>query len=123
MIVHLCMGTNDLERAGKFYDALGEVLGFGRRHQTEKAIFWANPGTGIGFAITRPYDGQPANFGNGTMASIGAKDQDQVDRLHAAALAHGGSCEGPPGVRANGIYTAYFRDPDGNKLNTFVMRS
>ena len=55
------------------------------------------------------------------MATIGAKDRHQVDRLHAIALANGGSDEGPPGVRANGFYAAYFRDPDGNKLNTFAM--
>ncbi len=121
MIVHICMGTNDLERSAKFYDAITAELGFGRRNTTDKAIYWANPGSGIGFAITRPFDGQPATFGNGTMATIASRDPAQVDRVHAAALANGGSCEGPPGVRANGIYTAYFRDPDGNKLNTFAM--
>ena len=110
MIVHLCMGTNDLERSAKFYEAIAAILGFGRRNQTEKAIFWANPGTGIGFAITKPHDGQPATFGNGTMASIGATDQDQVDRLHAAALAHGGSREGPPGgVRQRNLHRLFSR--------------
>ena len=121
MIVHICMGTNDLERSAKFYDAITAELGFGRRNATDKAIYWANPGSGIGFAITKPFDGQPATFGNGTMATIASQDEAQVDRVHAAALANGGSCEGPPGVRANGIYTAYFRDPDGNKLNTFAL--
>ena len=123
MIVHICMGTNDLDKAGQFYDAVVAELGFGRRRETATAIHWANPDTGIGLAITRPHDGQPATFGNGTMASIASRDEGQVDRVHAAALAHGGSCEGSPGVRANGIYTAYFRDPDGNKLNIFVMPS
>ncbi len=121
MIVHICMGSNDLERSGRFYDAITAELGFGRRRETDKAIFWAHPSSGIGFAITRPFDGEPATAGNGTMASIASKDSGQVDRVHAAALANGGRCEGPPGVRANGMYTAYFRDPDGNKLNTFVM--
>lgn len=121
MIVHICMGTNDLERSAKFYDAITAELGFGRRNATDKAIYWANPGSGIGFAITKPFDEQPATFGNGTMATIASQDEAQVDRVHAAALANGGSCEGPPGVRANGIYTAYFRDPDGNKLNTFAL--
>jgi catechol 2,3-dioxygenase-like lactoylglutathione lyase family enzyme len=121
MIVHICMGTNDLERSARFYDAITAELGFGRRNATDKAIYWANPGSGIGFAITKPFDGQPATFGNGTMATIASQDEAQVDRVHAAALANGGSCEGPPGVRANGIYTAYFRDPDGNKLNTFAL--
>src|SRR3546814_4647665 len=48
-------------------------------------------------------------------------DQAQVQRLHAIALAHGGSDEGAPGPRGEGFYAGYFRDPDGNKLNAFVM--
>jgi predicted lactoylglutathione lyase len=55
------------------------------------------------------------------MVALEAKDRSQVDRLHAIALAHGGRCEGPPGERMAGFYAAYFRDPDGNKLNAFVM--
>ena len=117
MIVHICMGTNDLERSARFYDAITHELGFGRRHQTETALYWINPDSGIGFAITRPFNGEPATVGNGTMATLAVQDTDMVDRVHAAALANGGSCEGPPGIRAHGGYAAYFRDPDGNKLN------
>jgi predicted lactoylglutathione lyase len=123
MIVHICVGTNDLERATKFYDALAGVLGIGRTFERDKSVGWANPAMGVGFAVTKPFDGNPANFGNGTMASIGAISNEQVDQLHAVALASGGTCEGPPGPRANGFYAAYFRDPDGNKLNCFVMPS
>jgi predicted lactoylglutathione lyase len=121
MIVHMCVGTNDLARGAKFYDAIAAELGASRMMETQTAIGWSNPGTGVGIAITQPFDGKPATIGNGTMATIGAKDREQVDRLHAIALANGGSDEGPPGVRANGFYAAYFRDPDGNKLNTFTM--
>ncbi|MBW8785385.1 MAG: VOC family protein [Novosphingobium sp.] len=121
MIIHVCFGTRDLERAAPFYDALAAELGIGRSGENERSIYWANPGVGVGFAITLPYDGNPASTGNGTMVTIGAKDRDQVDRLHAAALAHGGSDEGAPGVRANGFYVAYFRDLDGNKLNVAAM--
>ena len=121
MIINVCFGTRDLERAGRFYDALAAELGCGRTNETEKAIFWANPGVGIGFAITLPYDGNPATFGNGVMATIGDKDRDQVDRLHAAAMANGGSDEGPPGERPNGFYCAYWRDPDGNKMNAVAL--
>jgi predicted lactoylglutathione lyase len=53
------------------------------------------------------------------MFALMANSEDQVQRVHAAALANGGSCEGPPGLRANGFYAAYFRDPDGNKMNAF----
>lgn len=121
MIINVCFGTRDLEKAGKFYDALTAELGCGRTGETDRSIFWANPGVGIGFAITLPYDGKPATFGNGVMATIGAKDRDQVDRLHAAALANGGSDEGAPGERPNGYYCAYWRDPDGNKMNAVAM--
>jgi len=121
MIINVCFGTNDLERAGRFYDALTAELGCGRTNQTDTAIYYSNPGVGIGFAVTKPYDGKPAHFGNGVMATIGAKDRDQVDRLHAAALANGGSDEGGPGERANGFYCAYWRDPDGNKMNAVAL--
>jgi predicted lactoylglutathione lyase len=121
MIIHICFGTRDLERAGKFYDAIAGELGCGRVNQTDTAIYWAKPDSGIGFAATLPYDGNPATFGNGVMATIGAADRDQVDRIHAAALANGGSDEGAPGVRTNGMYCAYWRDPDGNKMNAVAV--
>jgi predicted lactoylglutathione lyase len=57
------------------------------------------------------------------MVALEAKDRAQVDRLHALALSLGGSDEGPPGPRGGGFYAAYFRDPDGNKLNAFVMEA
>ena len=121
MIVNVCFGTNDLVRGAKFYDAIAAELGLERYMDTGKAIGWRNPAVGIGFAITLPFDGKPASVGNGVMATIGAANRDQVDKVHALALANGGSDEGPPGVRANGFYAAYFRDPDGNKLNIFAM--
>ena len=121
MIIHVCVGTNDLDRSAKFYDALATELGAKRTGQTEKAVYWSNPAGGVGIAITHPYDGNAATRGNGTMITFGAKDRAQVDRLHAIALANGGSDEGPPGVRPNGHYVAYFRDPDGNKLNTVAL--
>lgn len=121
MIVNVCFGTRDLEKGAKFYDALAAELGLVRYMDTGKAIGWRNPEFGIGLAITLPFDGNPATVGNGVMATIGSKDRAQVDRVYAAALANGGSDEGPPGVRPNGFYAAYFRDPDGNKLNTFAM--
>jgi len=121
MLINVCFGTNDLEKAGKFYDAITAELGCSRTNQTDKAIFWANPGVGIGFAVTIPYDGNKAHFGNGVMATIGAPDRDTVDRIHAAAMANGGSDEGGPGERPNGFYCAYWRDPDGNKMNAVAM--
>lgn len=121
MIINVCIGTRDLARGAAFYDALAAELGLVRYMETAKAIGWRNPDMGIGLAITLPFDGQPATIGNGTMASIGAKNSTQVDKLHALALAHGGSDEGAPGLRPNGFYAAYFRDPDGNKLNAVAL--
>lgn len=121
MIINICFGTSDLERAGRFYDALTAELGCARSMQTEKSVHWTNPAMGIGFAVTLPWDGKPATAGNGVMATIGAPDRATVDRLHAAALANGGSDEGGPGQRENGYYVAYWRDPDGNKMNGVAL--
>lgn len=121
MIMHICVGTRDLEKAGIFYDAIAAVLGNARNATTDRTIYYTASGVGIGFAVTLPYDGAPATFGNGSMATIGAKDRDQVAALHAAALASGGSDEGPPGLRDNGHFVAYWRDPDGNKMNAVAL--
>ena len=121
MIMHICFGTRDLEKAGRFYDAIAGELGVARNATTERTIYYGSSGTGIGYAVTLPYDGNPATFGNGTMATLGAADRAQVDRLHAAALANGGSDEGAPGLRENGHYCAYWRDPDGNKMNAVAL--
>ena len=83
MIIHICVGTNDLARGAKFYDALAAELGAARTGETDTAIYWSNPAGGVGIAITRPYDGNAATRGNGTMITFGAKDREQVDRLHA----------------------------------------
>ncbi len=71
------------------------------------------------FVIGKPFDGKAHQPGNGQMTAFLAKDRATVDRAHAVALAHGGACEGPPGLRPGyhpDYYGAYFRDPDGNKL-------
>ena len=117
MIINICFGTRDLEKAGRFYDAVTAELGVARTGTTERSIYYGSGATGITFAVTLPYDGNPATNGNGTMATVGAPDRATVERMHAAALANGGTCEGPPGVRENGYFVAYWRDPDGNKMN------
>jgi predicted lactoylglutathione lyase len=122
MINYVTLGTNDLERGAPFYDALAAELGTGRMFEWPGAIAWGNPGGAPGVALMKPFDGQAASVGNGVMVALEAKDPAQVDRLHALALAHGGSCEGKPGPRGDGgFYAAYFRDVDGNKLAAVVM--
>ena len=121
MIGYVTLGTNDLERGAKFYDAIATELGARRVMEWEGAIAWSSPDGGVGVGLTKPFDGNPASIGNGVMVALAAKDEDQVKRIHEIALANGGSCEGPPGPRGEGFYAAYFRDPDGNKLNAFIM--
>ncbi len=123
MIGYVTVGTNDIARAARFYDPIAAELGTGRMMEFENFIAWGTPGEpGAGIAATKPFDGNPATVGNGVMVAFEAKDKAQVDRIHALALANGGTCEGPPGPRGgDGFYAGYFRDPDGNKLNAFIM--
>ncbi len=121
MIGYVTLGTNDLARAAKFYDAIAAELGTGRMMENEQFIAWGTPGGGAGIGLTKPYNKEPATVGNGVMVAFAAKDRDQVDRLHALALSLGGTDEGAPGLRGGSFYAAYFRDLDGNKLNAFVM--
>lgn len=120
-LAHVTFGATDLDRGARFYDAVMAEYGGSRAFERDTAIGWAFPDGGPSIGICLPFDGNAANFGNGTMFAVMAKDEDQVRRVHAAALASGGSCEGPPGQRANGFYAAYYRDPDGNKMNTFCI--
>lgn len=122
MIGYVTVGTNDLARAARFYDAIAAEMGVGRMMDFGTFIAWGTPDGPAGIAATVPFDGNPASVGNGVMVAFEARDRAQVDRLYAIALDHGGSCEGPPGPRGDsGFYAGYFRDPDGNKLNAFVM--
>lgn len=121
MIGYVTLGTNDLQRAAKFYDAIAAELGTGRMMEFGEFIAWGTPGGGAGVGLTKPHDGHAATVGNGVMVALEAKDKEQVHRLHDLALANGGTCEGPPGPRGETFYAGYFRDPDGNKLNAFIM--
>lgn len=121
MIGYVTVGTNDLARAAKFYDALAAEMGTARMMEFDSFIAWGTAGGSAGIAATKPFDGNAASVGNGVMVAFEAKDHDQVQRLYDIALANGGSDEGAPGPRGDGFYAAYFRDPDGNKLNAFIM--
>ena len=121
MIGYVTLGTNDLQRGAKFYDAIAKELGVGRMMETERFIAWGTPGGGAGVGLTLPFDGKPATLGNGVMVALEAKDKAQVDRIYQLALSLGGKDEGAPGPRGGEFYAAYFRDLDGNKLNAFVM--
>ncbi|MGZ8286402.1 MAG: VOC family protein [Allosphingosinicella sp.] len=126
MIGYVTLGTDDLERSRAFYDALFADLGASRLMELDSGFTLYGTGWGKpGVAVTRPYDGEPARAGNGNMVSLVVDERDKVDRLHAKALALGGSDEGVPGLRGpegdRAFYGAYFRDPDGNKFCVFKM--
>lgn len=121
MIGYVTLGTNDLPTAAKFYDAIAAEMGTGRMMDFETFIAWGTPGGAAGIGLTKPHDGNAASVGNGVMVALEASSKDQVHRLYDIALANGGTDEGPPGPRGEGFYAGYFRDPDGNKLNAFVM--
>jgi catechol 2,3-dioxygenase-like lactoylglutathione lyase family enzyme len=121
MIGYVTLGTNDREKSARFYDALCSELGVSRMMENEQFIAWGKPSGGAGIGLTRPFNGERATVGNGVMVALEATNKAQVQRLHDIALAHGGTDEGAPADRGDGFYAAYFRDPDGNKLNAFVM--
>ena len=123
MIGYVTIGTNDLARARSFYDALLAEMGVKRLMQFgDRGYGWAASMEQPMLCVFKPYDGQPATVGNGVMVGIAADSRATVDRIHKKALELGGTDEGKPGLRAeggDGFYAAYFRDPDGNKLDVF----
>ena len=121
MIGYTTFGTNDLKRAAGFYDALLAELGAKRAMEMETFIAWATAPNTPMVAIIKPFDKQPATVGNGVMVALLASSKEQVDKIHAKALALGGKDEGAPGPRGPGFYAGYFRDLDGNKLNAFFI--
>jgi predicted lactoylglutathione lyase len=121
MIGYVTLGTNDLPRAARFYDALLAELGAKRAMEMEHFIAWATaPGASM-LSVIKPYDKKPASVGNGVMVALAAASKAQVDAIHRKALELGGRDEGAPGPRGDGFYAGYFRDLDGNKLNAFFM--
>jgi catechol 2,3-dioxygenase-like lactoylglutathione lyase family enzyme len=121
MIGYVTLGTNNLPRAAKFYDALLAEMGGKRMMEADTFIAWEVTPGAPGLGITKPFDGKPATVGNGVMVALSAKNPQQVDALYKKAMELGASDEGPPGLRGGTFYAAYFRDLDGNKLNFFCM--
>ncbi|HEX2817597.1 MAG TPA: VOC family protein [Phenylobacterium sp.] len=121
MIGYTTIGTNDLDRAKAFYDTVLAPLGGRRTLGYQRSQYYGSPSRGAMLGVTLPFDGEAATTGNGVMVALSADSPAVVDRVHAAALAAGGACEGPPGQRMDNFYGAYFRDLDGNKLCVFQM--
>jgi catechol 2,3-dioxygenase-like lactoylglutathione lyase family enzyme len=126
MILYLTLGTNDLARAIRFYDAALAPLGIRRQRTEPEEAGYGQPGDGrCRLWVTRPFDGRAASIGNGSMPALMAPNEAAVRAFHAAGLAAGGTDEGAPGFRPYGpsFYAAYLRDPDGNKLSAVCERA
>jgi predicted lactoylglutathione lyase len=122
MIGYVTLGTNDIDRAAEFYDALLQEIGASRMMESEKFVAWAVAPDQPALSVTKPFDGKAASVGNGVMVALAVNNRDKVDALYHKAIDLGGSDEGAPGPRGDsGFYAAYFRDLDGNKLNAFCM--
>lgn len=123
VVSYLTIGCNDLDTAVAFYDPVLAAIGMERVWLQNGWAGYGPPGDDHGTVLLcPPYDEQPARAGNGVMIGLHAESPAEVDAFHTAALANGGSCEGPPGPRASygeGYYLAYVRDPTGNKLSAF----
>lgn len=121
MIGYVTLGTSDLARGAKFYDALLAEIGAGRFMESDKFIAWGTGPDAPGLGLIYPNDGNPASVGNGVMVAFVVDSTDKVDRLYKKAIELGATDEGPAGPRGEGFYAGYFRDLDGNKLNFFCM--
>lgn len=119
MIGYVTLGTNDLEKAAAFYDALLAEIGAERFMENEQFIAWSTAPDQPAVSVSKPYDGKPATVGNGVMVALVVDSTNKVDTIYTKAIALGATCEGPPGLRMEGFYAGYFRDLDGNKLNVF----
>jgi catechol 2,3-dioxygenase-like lactoylglutathione lyase family enzyme len=122
MLSHVFIGITDFRRAFDFYSDVMLSLGLDLKFADPETPLagWKQPTADRPlFLIGRAYNGEAATPGNGQMVALLAKDRAAVDQCHALALASGGICEGPPGLRPHyhaHFYGAYFRDPDGNKI-------
>lgn len=118
MITHLMVGTNNLEKSRAFYDAIFGAFGLPKSNSELPRLHYHIDG-GPHFLVVTPLNQEPATFANGGVIGFAARNPGEVDAFHAAGLANGGTCEGPPGVREQSpgqLYMAYLRDPDGNKI-------
>ena len=118
MFSHMTIGTNDLDKSQKFYDAVFTAIGGSPGNREGTHIGYAYKGAM--FMVTTPVNGEPATFANGSTVGFAIDTPEEVEAWHAAGVANGGAtCEDPPGVRVHPgikVHLAYMRDPLGNKL-------
>tara|TARA_Y100000389_G_scaffold33526_1_gene28534 strand:- start:1007 stop:1384 length:378 start_codon:yes stop_codon:yes gene_type:complete len=121
MIGFVMVGTNDLNKATKFYDVLLEVINLKRVITNKKYIGYSSKEKidDIEFYVTNPVNKEKATYGNGTQVSFVLKSKETVDKFYNLGIKLGGKDEGAPGVRS-GDYYCYIRDLDGNKICSFA---
>jgi len=123
MFSHVMVGSSDLARSARFYDAILATVGVTRARELDDRVFYRNAAIpdGPAFAVIIPINGEPACHANGGTIGFRAADEATVDAWHAAGIAAGGIDEGAPSIRGMiKRYGAYLRDHDGNKLCAFV---
>lgn len=124
MLGYITVGANDVPRSGRFYAAILTPLGYARKDAADGIEFALpdRPGGAVAVYVRKPYDGNAATSGNGSMTAFRAKTHAMVRSVHAAGLQAGGSDEGAPGFRdaySEHFYVGYLRDPAGNKVAIF----
>ncbi|MCF6433454.1 MULTISPECIES: VOC family protein [unclassified Leisingera] len=121
MIGYVTIGTNNLDRAIEFYDALLATIRIQRLWRHGDMAAWGPSRSETALCLARPFDGLKAGTGNGVMVALKVENEQQVGALHSKAIELGGRNEGSPGPRGeHGVYASYFRDLDGNKLNAYI---
>jgi catechol 2,3-dioxygenase-like lactoylglutathione lyase family enzyme len=114
---YVTMGTRDIMRAARFYEQIAREMGVKRAVESDDFVGWGLPGVASGFGVAMPGAVREVECG---MVPLQVDDIEQVQRLYEIALENGCAGEGAPGDRG-GFYAAYFRDPDGNRLNAFCV--
>ena len=117
------IGTNDLDRAVAYYDALFALIGAKQLMGSDRMKLYGTAPDAAMIGVCTPWDGQAQHRGNGNMIAIVAGSTEGVDKLYAKAIELGGTDEGEPGYRMPVFYGAYVRDLDGNKLCFFDMKA
>ncbi|MBO6511348.1 MAG: VOC family protein [Roseibium sp.] len=122
MLAGVCIGTNDMQAAGAFYDEVLATIGMKCVMFDQNERGYAGPDGRVTLFVVVPFNEEAATFGNGTQVMFHAPDRDAVRAFHEAALRCGGEDEGAPGPRHYhpDYFGAYARDPDGNKINVSV---
>jgi predicted lactoylglutathione lyase len=123
MIGYVTLGSNDVPRAGTFYDGVLGGLNAKRQIDAEGFITWSQSAGTPMLSVIKPFDESPATVGNGVMVALTVTTRDEVASVHAKALSLGAADEGAPGLRGESFYGAYFRDLDGNKLVVYTADS